>query len=201
MTPAPAGRGRGDPASVTRAAFAVSEDRRSVLDRAHRGDITGALGRIPAQDTAPRRSLHGRAAALLAVMGPGVIVLAADNDAGGISTYAQAGQDYGLRLVWLLVLLAGVLLVNQEMAARLGAVTGAGHARLIYERFGRRWGAFALGDLLVVNFLVIVTEFTGVSFALGYFGVSRYLSVPLAAAALIALPAAGSFRRWERAAY
>ena len=73
--------------------------------------------------------------------------------------------------------------------------------RLIYERFGRRWGAFALGDLLAVNFLIIVTEFTGVSFALGYFGVSRYLSVPLAALTLIALPATGSFRRWERAVY
>jgi Mn2+/Fe2+ NRAMP family transporter len=134
-------------------------------------------------------------------MGPGVIVLAADNDAGGISTYAQAGQDYGLRFAWLLLILAGALLVNQEMVGRLGAVTGAGHARLIYERFGRRWGAFALGDLLVVNFLIIVTEFTGVSFGLGYFGVSRYVSVPLAAAALIALPATGSFRHWERAVY
>jgi Mn2+/Fe2+ NRAMP family transporter len=134
-------------------------------------------------------------------MGPGVVVLAADNDAGGISTYAQAGQDYGLRFVWLLLVLAGVLLVNQEMVGRLGAVTGAGHARLIHERFGRRWGAFALGDLLAVNFLIIVTEFTGVSFALGYFGVSRYLSVPLAALTLIALPATGSFRRWERAVY
>jgi Mn2+/Fe2+ NRAMP family transporter len=172
-----------------------------VLDRAHRGDIVGALGRIPSQDTGPRRSRRGRAAALLAVMGPGVIVLVADNDAGGISTYAQVGQRYGLRFLWLLAVLAGVLLVNQEMVGRLGAVTGAGHARLIYERFGRRWGAFALGDLLAVNFLVIITEFTGVGFGLGYFGVSRYLSVPLAALMLIALPASGSFRRWERAVY
>jgi Mn2+/Fe2+ NRAMP family transporter len=172
-----------------------------VLDRAHRGDIVGALGRIPSQDTGPRRSPRGRAAALLAVMGPGVIVLVADNDAGGISTYAQVGQHYGLRFLWLLAVLAGVLLVNQEMVGRLGAVTGAGHARLIYERFGRRWGAFALGDLLAVNFLVIITEFTGVGFGLGYFGVSRYLSVPVAALILIALPASGSFRRWERAVY
>lgn len=73
-------------------------------------------------------------------MGPGVVVLVADNDAGGISTYAQAGQDDGLRFMWLLVVLAAVLLINQEMVGRLGAVTGAGHARLIYERFGRRWG-------------------------------------------------------------
>src|SRR6202020_1511082 len=155
--------------------------------------------RIPSQDTGPRRWLRGHAAALLAIMGPGVVVLVADNDAGGIATYAQAGQDYGLRFLWLLVVLAGALFVNQEMVGRLGAVTGAGHARLIYERFGRRWGAFALGDLLVVNFLVIVTEFTGVAFGLGYFGVSRYVAVPLAALALIALPVTGSFRRWEGA--
>jgi Mn2+/Fe2+ NRAMP family transporter len=181
--------------------FTASADRRSVLDRAHRGDVVGALGRIPSHDTAPRKSFRGHAAALLAVMGPGVIVLVADNDAGGISTYAQAGQDYGLRFLWLLLVLVGVLLVNQEMVGRLGAVTGAGHARLIYERFGRGWGAFALGDLLAVNFLVIITDFTGVGFGLGYFGVSRYLSVPLAALALIALPVGGSFRRWERAVY
>ncbi len=201
MTPAPGPAAPASRARVTRAVFTAVEDRRSVLDRAHRGDITGALGRILSQDTGPRHSLRDRAATLLAVMGPGVIVLAADNDAGGISTYAQVGEDYGLRFLWLLAVLAGVLLVNQEMVARLGAVTGAGHARLIYERFGRRWGAFALGDLLAVNFLVIVTEFTGIGFGLGYFGVSRYLSVPAAALALIALPAGGSFRRWERAVY
>ena len=123
---------------VTRAWFAPSADRRSLLDRAHRGDIVGALGRVPAADSGPRPSRRRRLAALLAIMGPGVIVLVADNDAGGISTYAQAGQDYGLRFLWLLVVMAGVLLVNQEMVGRLGAVTGAGHARLIYERFGRR---------------------------------------------------------------
>jgi len=186
---------------VTRALFAPSADRRSLLDRAHRGDIVGALGRVPSADTGPRPLYRRRIAALLAIMGPGVIVLAADNDAGGISTYAQAGQDYGLRFLWLLVVMAGVLLVNQEMVGRLGAVTGAGHARLIYERFGRRWGAFALGDLLIVNFLVIVTEFIGIALSLGYFGVTRYISVPLAALVLIALPIAGRFRRWERAMY
>jgi Mn2+/Fe2+ NRAMP family transporter len=186
---------------VTEASFAPSADRRSLLDRAHRGDIIGALGRVPSSDTGPRRSMRRRVATLLAVMGPGIVVLVADNDAGGISTYAQVGQDYGLRFLWLLVVLAPVLFVNQEMVARLGAVTGAGHARLIYERFGRRWGAFALTDLLVVNFLVIVTEFIGVAYGLGYFGVSRYISVPLAALVLIALPITGSFRRWERAMY
>ena len=186
---------------VTQAWFSPPADRRSLLDRAHRGDIVGALGRVRSADTGPRRRYRRRVAAFLAIMGPGVIVLAADNDAGGIATYAQAGQDYGLRFLWLLVVMAGVLLVNQEMVGRLGAVTGAGHARLIHERFGRRWGAFALGDLLILNFLVIVTEFIGVALSLGYFGVTRYISVPLAALALIAFPLAGRFRRWERAMY
>jgi Mn2+/Fe2+ NRAMP family transporter len=188
----------GRPVQVT---FGPSADRRSLLDRAHRGDIVGALGRVSSADTGPRRSWRHRLVTLAAVMGPGVVVLVADNDAGGISTYAQAGQDDGLRFLWLLVVLAAVLLINQEMVGRLGAVTGAGHARLIYERFGRRWGAFALSDLLVVNFLTVVTEFIGVAFGLGYFGVSKYVSVPLAALALIALPVTGSFRRWERAVY
>ena len=89
----------------------------------------------------------------------------------------------------------------QEIAARLGAVTGAGHARLILERFGRVWCAFSLGDLIVVNFALLVTEFIGVTVSLGYFGVTRYLAVPVDAACLLALTASGSFRRWERAMY
>ena len=104
-----------------------------------------------------------------------------DNDAGGVSTYAQAGQDYGYSLLWTLLLLIPVLIVNQEMVVRLGAVTGVGHARLINERFGRFWGWFSVGDLFVLNFLTIVTEFIGVRLALRYFGVSPYISVPVAA--------------------
>src|SRR5579862_9872429 len=131
--------------SVVDGAFSRPADRRSVLDRAHRGDIEGALGIVRSFDTGPRLSRRSRLATLLAIMGPGLVVMVADNDAGGVSVYAQAGQDYGLRLLWPLLLLAPVLFVNQEMVARLGTVTGAGHARLIFERFGRRWGVFALG--------------------------------------------------------
>ena len=171
--------------------------RRTVLDDAHVGDIHGALGTI--------RSHHGpplggrrRLLALLAIMGPGLIVMVGDNDAGGVATYAQAGQNYRLTLLWTLLLLIPVLIVNQEMVVRLGAVTGVGHARLIIERFGRFWGAFSVGDLFILNFLTILTEFIGVTLALGYFGVSRYIAVPVAAGALIAITATGSFRRWER---
>ena len=138
---------------------------------------------------------------MLAVMGPGLVVMVADNDAGGVSIYAQAGQNYGLRLLLPLLVLAPVLFVNQEMVARLGAVTGAGHARLIFERFGRRWGAFAFGDLLALNLLTLVTELIGMRLALGYFGVSSFVAVPAAVVALVLLTATGSFRRWERAMY
>jgi Mn2+/Fe2+ NRAMP family transporter len=189
------------PGGVTTVRFGPAADRRWAADRAHQGDLEGALGVISAADTGPRRGVLRRLAALTAVLGPGLVVMVADNDAGGISTYAQAGQDYGARIAWLVLLLVPVLFVNQEMAARLGAVTGAGHARLITERFGRRWGAFALTDLLVLNLLTLVTEFVGVSLSLGYFGVSRYVSVPAAAAFMIAVTAGGSFRGWERAMY
>jgi Mn2+/Fe2+ NRAMP family transporter len=176
-------------------------DRRAALDRAHLGDIEGAIGTVRSYDTAPRRTIRRRLITLLAVAGPGLIVMAADNDAGTMTVFSQAGHGYGTRLLWVLVVLAPVLFVVQEMAARLGAVTGAGHARLILERFGRLWCAFSLGDLIVLNFALLVTEFIGVTVSLGYFGVSRYVSVPIAAAGLIAVTAGGSFRRWERAMY
>jgi NRAMP (natural resistance-associated macrophage protein)-like metal ion transporter len=172
-----------------------------VLDEAHIGDIRGALGTIRVHDTGTRHGVRARLAALLAIMGPGLIVMVGDNDAGGVSTYSQAGQNYGTSLLWTLLLLIPVLIVNQEMVIRLGAVTGVGHARLINERFGRFWGWFSVGDLFVLNFLTIVTEFIGVSLALEYFGVSRYIAVPAAAFALIAITSTGSFRSWERFMY
>ena len=169
-----------------------------VLEQAHAGDIHGALGTIRARDGAHRYGWRARGVALLAIMGPGLIVMVGDNDAGGVSTYAQAGQNFGTSLLWVLVLLIPVLIVNQEMVIRLGAVTGVGHARLINERFGRFWGWFSVGDLFILNFLTIVTEFIGVSLALGYLGISKYIAVPVAALFLIAMTASGSFRRWER---
>jgi NRAMP (natural resistance-associated macrophage protein)-like metal ion transporter len=170
---------------------------RAVLDSAHVGDIRGAFGTI-GQHEEGRRGMRSRGMALLAIIGPGLIVMVGDNDAGGVATYSQAGQNYGTSLLWVLLLLVPVLVVNQEMVVRLGAVTGVGHARLINERFGRFWGWFSVGDLFILNFLTIMTEFIGVSLALGYFGVSEYLAVPLAAGALVGLTVSGSFRSWER---
>ena len=173
---------------------------RTVLHAEHEHEIEGAFGTIRLSD-AGRRGPRSRALALLAIVGPGLIVMVGDNDAGGVTTYAQAGQNYRLSLLWVLVLLVPVLIVNQEMVVRLGAVTGVGHARLVIERFGRGWGFFEAGYLLLQNFLIIVTEFIGVRLALGYFGVSADVSVPVAAAALVAVTASGSFRLWERSMF
>ena len=140
-------------------AFAPAADRRNALDRAHVGDIEGALGTIRSFDTGPRPSLTRKLATLLAVSGPGIVVMVADNDAGTFSVFAQAGQDHGTRLLWVLLLLCPALYVTQEMVARLGAVTGCGHARLTLERFGKLWCAFSLADLLLLNLATLVTEF------------------------------------------
>ena len=173
----------------------------AVLDDAHLGDIRGALGTIRESDRGPRRTWRQRLLALAAIMGPGLIVMVGDNDAGGVSTYAQAGQDYGTSLLWTLVLLIPVLIVNQEMVVRLGAVTGVGHARLIFERFGKFWGFFSVGDLFLLNFLTITTEFIGINLGAAYFGVSPYIAVPIAAFLLVAITVSGSFERWERAMF
>ena len=100
-----------------------------------------------------------------------------DNDAGAFSTYGQAGQNYGTRLLWTLLLLIPVLYVNQEMVLRLGAVTGVGHARLILARFGKFWGTFEVIDLFLLNALTIVTEFIGITLAAGYLGVPKVVAV------------------------
>jgi len=105
---------------------------------------------------------------LLAIIGPGLIVMVGDNDVGAFATYGQGGQDYGTRLLWTLLLLVPVLYVNQEMVLRLGTVTGVGHARLILERFGKFWGAFSVIDLFILNALTIITEFIAITLAVGY---------------------------------
>lgn len=170
----------------------------AALDSAHVGHIRGALGTIQQHDTGPRESWRHRFRTLLAVVGPGLIVMVGDNDAGAFGTYTQAGQNYGTALLWTLLLLVPVLYVNQEMVLRLGAVTGVGHARLIFERFGRFWGAFSVIDLFLLNALTIVTEFIGISLGLDYLGVSKGLGVPLSALAIMLAVSTGDFRRFER---
>jgi len=172
--------------------------RDAVLDEAHIGDIHGAFGTIRHGDIAPRNGWWARFKTLLAILGPGLIVMVGDNDAGAFGTYTQAGQDYGTTLLWTLLLLIPVLYVNQEMVLRLGTVTGVGHARLILERFGKFWGAFSVVDLFLLNGLTIVTEFIGISLALGYLGLPRELGVIASAAVIIAAAGTGNFRQFER---
>ncbi|CAM2173613.1 Divalent metal cation transporter [Paraburkholderia sacchari] len=176
----------------------ITQRRRAVLDDAHVGDIKGALGTIAHHDTAPRSNWLARLRTLLAILGPGLIVMVGDNDAGAFGTYTQAGQNYGTSLLWTLALLIPVLYVNQEMVLRLGAVTGVGHARLIFERFGKFWGAFSVIDLFLLNALTIVTEFIGITFALDFLGVSKVLGVCIAAVLTMAAVSTGDFRRFER---
>lgn len=170
----------------------------AVLDDAHIGDIRGALGTIAHGDTAARRNFWHRLRTLLAILGPGLIVMVGDNDAGAFSTYAQAGQNYGTTLLWTLALLIPVLYVNQEMVLRLGAVTGVGHARLILERFGKFWGAFSAIDLFILNALTLVTEFIGISLALNYLGVPKVPGVIASAGLIMLAVSTGDFRRFER---
>jgi Mn2+/Fe2+ NRAMP family transporter len=179
---------------------ATRDVRGATLDSAHVGDIRGAFGTIAADDTGARGSASAKLKTLLAIVGPGLIVMVGDNDAGAFSVYGQAGQDYGTRLLWTFILLIPVLYVNQEMVLRLGAVTGVGHARLILERFGRFWGAFSVIDLFLLNALTIVTEFIGITLAAGYLGVPKIATVLLAGLVIVASAMTGSFRRFERIA-
>jgi len=134
----------------------------------------------------------------LMVFGPGLIVMVADNDAGAVSTYSQAGAQYGTHLLWIVLLLLPVTYFIQEMVVRLGIATGKGHAAMIYQRFGKWWGLFSLLDLELVNFLTLVTEFAAINLALSKMGVDPRYGVPIAAAGLIFIVLSGSYRRWER---
>ncbi|HVY16635.1 MAG TPA: NRAMP family divalent metal transporter [Rhodopila sp.] len=170
----------------------------AALDTAHTGDIEGAFGTIRHGDAGARQGWGARLRTLAAIIGPGLIVMVGDNDAGAFGTYTQAGQNYGTALMWTLLLLVPVLYVNQEMVLRLGCVTRVGHARLILERFGKFWGAFSVIDLFLLNGLTIVTEFIGINLALGYLGVPRIAGIAVAAGIIIAAASTGSFRRFER---
>lgn len=155
-----------------------------------------------------RRGAHGvrqtvarrkRLLAYLAILGPGMITANAGNDAGGIATFASVGADFGYSLLWLLIPITISLGIVQEMCARMGAVTGKGLADLVRERFGVRWTALIMLALLVANAGVTVSEFVGIAAATELFGVSHYISVPLAAIIVWTLIVKGSYKRVERA--
>jgi Mn2+/Fe2+ NRAMP family transporter len=134
----------------------------------------------------------------LAVLGPGLIAANAGNDAGGIATYASAGSEFGYRTLFVMMLVTIALVIVQEMSARLGAHTGEGLMSLIREQFPLRASAFAIICLLIANLGLVVSEFAGIGAAFELFGVSRYLSIPIAALAIWAVVVFGNYRYAER---
>jgi Mn2+/Fe2+ NRAMP family transporter len=180
----------------------ITQGRRdtSVVESTHVDDIKGAFGTISNEDSGSRRSMSAKLKTLLAIVGPGLIVMVGDNDAGAFSTYGQAGQSYGTKLLWTFLLLVPVLYVNQEMVLRLGAVTGVGYAKLLIERFGRFWGAFSVINLFILNALTLITEFIGIALATSYLGLPKALGVVLAGLVIVLAASTGSLRRFERMA-
>ncbi|HET8895215.1 MAG TPA: Nramp family divalent metal transporter [Gaiellaceae bacterium] len=166
--------------------------------------------RVPALLALPRRALRGRPRlrprnrltakllVLFAVLGPGLIAANAGNDAGGIATYASVGAKYGYDLLWMMVVITVSLIVVQEMAARMGAVTGKGLAELIREEYGIRWSAFATVSVLVANLGICISEFVGIGAALGLAHVPKYVSIPVAALFVWLLLVRGSYKLAER---
>ena len=146
----------------------------------------------------PRRRPPARFVALFAVLGPGLIAANAGNDAGGIATYASVGAKYGYDLLWMMVLITVSLVVVQEMAARMGAVTGKGLAELIREKYGPRWSLFSTAAVLVANLGICISEFVGIGAALGLAHVPTYASVPIAAVLIWLLVVRGSYKNAER---
>ena len=144
------------------------------------------------------KPLRLRLALLLAVVGPGVITANVDNDAGGITTYSVAGAHYGYGLLWMMPLVAIALIVVQEMSARLGVVTGKGLADLIRETLGVRWTTLILGILVLANLANTVSEFAGVAASMEIFGVSKYISVPIAAVLVWVLIVRANYKTAER---
>jgi NRAMP (natural resistance-associated macrophage protein)-like metal ion transporter len=146
----------------------------------------------------PRRRPPARLLALLAILGPGLIAANAGNDAGGIATYSSVGAKYGYDLIWMMVLITVSLIVVQEMAARMGAVTGKGLAELIRERYGPRWSLLSTVAVLVANLGICISEFVGIGAALGLAHVPKYASVPIAAVLIWLLVVRGSYKVAER---
>ncbi len=134
------------------------------------------------------------------VAGPGIIVMVADNDAGGITTYTVTGAQYSFHLIWFLILLGPVAYYVQEMTVRLGAVTKRGHAEAIFHAFGSFWGWFSLMDLVLVDWLTMITEFVGMTAALSLFGVPRIVTVLCAWIVMLVMVLQGRYWTWEKIA-
>lgn len=134
------------------------------------------------------------------IAGPGIIVMVADNDAGGITTYTVTGAKYGNHLLWFLILLGPVAYFVQEMTVRLGAVTKRGHAEAIFSAFGPFWGWFSLLDLVLTDWLTMITEFIGMTAAMSIFGVPAWLTVIGCWLVMGGMIVTGRYWTWEKIA-
>ena len=137
----------------------------------------------------------------LIIAGPGIIVMLADNDAGGITTYAATGSKYGYGLIWFLLILLPVAYYVQEMTVRLGAVTKRGHAEAIFDAFGSFWGWFSLIDLLLVDFFTLITEFIGMTAAASIFHIPPIVTIVVVIIAMGAMVLQGRYWTWEKIAF
>jgi Mn2+/Fe2+ NRAMP family transporter len=164
---------------------------RAIADRLRAGG-----GRL--RSRRPRAGALAPLFAMLAFLGPGIVAANAGNDAGGIATYSAVGARYGYALLWVMVMITVSLIVVQEMAARMGVVTGKGLAELIREQYGVRWSLFATVSVLVANIGICISEFVGIGAAMGLAGVPVEISVPVAAVAVWLLLMRGSYRVAER---
>jgi Mn2+/Fe2+ NRAMP family transporter len=170
----------------------------------HRVTEPGRRARVPTFASAPdlaapkTKRRYRRIVLYAAALGPGLIAASAGNDAGGVATYASAGAEFGYRTLFFMVLVTVGYVCVQEMVARLAAHTGKGLAALIREQFSLRLTAFAILAFAIANLGLVVTEFAGIGTAFELFGVSRYISVPLAAIAIWLLVMVGSYRYAER---
>ncbi len=136
---------------------------------------------------------------LLALIGPGILVMVADNDAGGVITYAETGATYGIGFFVPALVIGGIIaFIVQEMTVRLGAVTHRGHAEMIWGRYGAFWGWFSLLDLVVANVLTLITEFIGITVGMSVFGVPPVLSAFAALTVDAAILLVLRYRSWER---
>src|SRR5512136_98843 len=144
------------------------------------------------------RRFNRRTLIFLAALGPGIITMIADNDAGGISTYAQTGAKTGFNLLWAMVILIPMAYYVQEMTVRLGAVTKRGHAEAIFDGFGRFWGWFSIFELAVVNWLTLVTEYIGMTQALSIFGIPHWITFFVVTAVLMIVVMTGKYWTFEK---
>jgi NRAMP (natural resistance-associated macrophage protein)-like metal ion transporter len=136
----------------------------------------------------------------LLIAGPGIIVMVADNDAGGITTYAATGAQYSFYLIWFLILLGPVAYYVQEMTVRLGAVTKRGNAEAIFHSFGAFWGWFSLLDLVFLDWLTMITEFIGMTAAMSIFGVPPIVTVIVSWIVMGTMVLQGRYWTWEKVA-